>query len=66
MQVLKHGQSDYVRELGMAVTPKPIVVEARILNPPRLRYGQTSAQPTIVCLMHNFKSRVEIQVTIIL
>jgi len=53
MQVLRHGQSDYVREFGMVVNPEPMVIKARILEPPVLRYGQGSKQLTIVGPMHN-------------
>jgi len=52
-QVLAHGQSEYVREFGMAVTPDPIVVKARVIPPPTLRYGQGSRELTIVGLIHN-------------
>ena len=52
-QVLAHGQSEYVREFGMAVTPEPIVVKARVIAPPVLRYGPGSREPTIVGLLHN-------------
>ncbi|KIM43534.1 hypothetical protein M413DRAFT_25887 [Hebeloma cylindrosporum] len=48
LEVLKHGQSDYVREFGMSVNPEPIVVQARILDPPLLSYGQGSKQPKIL------------------
>jgi eukaryotic translation initiation factor 2C len=52
-QVLAHGQSEYVREFGMAVNPDPIVVKARVIAPPVLRYGPGSRELTIVSLMHN-------------
>lgn len=47
LTVLAHGQSDYVREFGMAVDPNPMVVKARVIAPPTLRYGQGSKQATI-------------------
>ena len=47
-QVLQYGQSEYVRAFGMAVTPTPISVPARVLPPPVLRYGPGSAEATIV------------------
>jgi len=59
---LKHGQTDYVREFGMVVNPEPMVIKARILEPPVLRYGKGSKQATIVCPMHDLI--VEISVTI--
>jgi len=49
-QVLAHGQSEYVREFGMAVAPVPISVKARVIAPPTLRYGQGSRELTIVSL----------------
>jgi eukaryotic translation initiation factor 2C len=45
--VLSHGQSEYVREFGMAVDPDPIVVKARVIAPPVLRYGPGSRELTI-------------------
>lgn len=40
LQVLQYGQSEYVRQFGMNVTPTPMAVKARVLAPPVLRYGQ--------------------------
>jgi hypothetical protein len=50
LQVLEYGQSDYVRQFGMNVetTAGFLPVSARILNPPTLKYGPGSKQPTIV------------------
>jgi eukaryotic translation initiation factor 2C len=45
--ILAHGQSDYVREFGMTVTPQPIVAKARVLATPMLRYGPGSRELTI-------------------
>ncbi|KAH9035274.1 argonaute-like protein [Lactarius hengduanensis] len=44
--VLEYGQSEYVREFGMTVANEPIRIQARIMNPPTLRYHQSSKQPT--------------------
>ncbi|KAH9179679.1 Piwi domain-containing protein [Lactarius sanguifluus] len=44
--VLEYGQSEYVREFGMTVANEPIRVQARIMNPPTLRYHQSSKQPS--------------------
>ena len=51
-QVLAHGQSDYVREFGMTVTPENIVVDARVIATPVLCYGQGSKEATIVSLAY--------------
>ncbi|EJF61200.1 argonaute-like protein [Dichomitus squalens LYAD-421 SS1] len=47
--VLNYGQSEYVRHFGMEVSPNADVLslQARILDPPTLMYGQGSRQPTI-------------------
>ncbi|KAI6105779.1 argonaute-like protein [Pisolithus sp. B1] len=47
LAVLAYGQSQYVREFGMHVddTAGPINLPARVLQPPKLRYGQGSPQP---------------------
>ncbi|KAH9844266.1 argonaute-like protein [Rhodofomes roseus] len=48
--VLQYGQSEYVRQFGLDVDPnaKPMRLQARVLNPPTLKYGPGSKQPTIV------------------
>ncbi|KAF4619813.1 hypothetical protein D9613_005017 [Agrocybe pediades] len=47
--VLAYGQSEYVRQFGMRVdSTNPKHVRARVLQPPTLRYGPGSKQPTIV------------------
>ena len=50
LQVLAYGQSDYVRQFGMAVDEAagPLKIQARVLKAPMLKYGPTSKQPTIV------------------
>jgi eukaryotic translation initiation factor 2C len=49
LSVLAYGQSEYVRQFGMNVnTSGPLRVQARVLKPPTLRYGDKSRQPTIV------------------
>ncbi|KAG6889180.1 hypothetical protein C0995_003091 [Termitomyces sp. Mi166 len=47
--VLSYGQSEYVRDFGMSVetASEPLSITARVLQPPNLRYGQGSKQPTI-------------------
>ncbi|KAH9853511.1 argonaute-like protein [Lenzites betulinus] len=47
--VLAYGQSEYVRQFGMIVSPNavPYSLQARVLDPPVLQYGQGSRQLTI-------------------
>ncbi|KAI1795193.1 argonaute-like protein [Ganoderma leucocontextum] len=47
--VLNYGQSEYVKQFGMQVSPNADVqsLQARILDPPTLMYGNQSRQPTI-------------------
>ncbi|KAG6827800.1 hypothetical protein H0H92_010435 [Tricholoma furcatifolium] len=47
--VLAYGQSEYVRKFGMTVETANgfLPIDARVLPPPTLRYGQTNKQPTI-------------------
>jgi eukaryotic translation initiation factor 2C len=49
LSVLAYGQSEYVRQFGMTVDEAagPMTLTARILTPPKLRYGQGSQQPTV-------------------
>jgi hypothetical protein len=47
-KVLAYGQSDYVRQFGLAVEPGPLTVHARVLKPPTLKYGPGSRSLTIV------------------
>ncbi|TBU42174.1 argonaute-like protein [Dichomitus squalens] len=49
LEVLDYGQSEYLRHFGMEVSPNAEVesIQARILDPPTLMYGQGSRQPTI-------------------
>ncbi|KIJ70038.1 hypothetical protein HYDPIDRAFT_35479 [Hydnomerulius pinastri MD-312] len=49
LSVLAYGQSEYVREFGMAVDDAtgPLTLTARVLPPPKLRYGQGSPQPVV-------------------
>ncbi|CDO71262.1 hypothetical protein BN946_scf184908.g19 [Trametes cinnabarina] len=46
---LAYGQSEYVRQFGMIVQPNaaPVSLQARVLDPPVLQYGQGSRQLTI-------------------
>ena len=46
--VLAWGQSEYVRQFGLSVPqPEPLSLNARILMPPTLKYGEGSRQITI-------------------
>ncbi|KAI0335424.1 argonaute-like protein [Cubamyces sp. BRFM 1775] len=47
--VLAYGQSEYVRQFGLAVQPNanPVSLQARVLDPPVLQYGSGSRQATI-------------------
>ncbi|KAI6035170.1 argonaute-like protein [Pisolithus orientalis] len=49
LSVLAYGQSQYMREFGMRVDDNsgPINLPARVLPPPKLRYGQGSPQPVV-------------------
>ncbi|KAJ7068346.1 argonaute-like protein [Mycena amicta] len=49
LELLAYGQSEYVRQFGMNVNSAagPLSVQARVLKPPTLRYGNGSRQPTI-------------------
>ncbi|KJA29601.1 hypothetical protein HYPSUDRAFT_31529 [Hypholoma sublateritium FD-334 SS-4] len=47
LNVLQYGQSEYIRQFGMNITPTPITVKSRVLNAPVLRYGPRSREPTI-------------------
>ncbi|KAJ4477407.1 argonaute-like protein [Lentinula aciculospora] len=47
--VLAYGQSDYVRTFQMSIPrTKAMKIQARVLNPPTLKYGPGSKQATIV------------------
>ncbi|KAK0482092.1 argonaute-like protein [Armillaria luteobubalina] len=50
LEVLAYGQSDYVRHFGMSVNSAagPLQIQARVLQPPTLKYGGGSKQATIV------------------
>lgn len=49
LQILAYGQSEYVRSFGLKVQETgPLEVQARVLQPPTLKYGQASKQATIV------------------
>ncbi|KAH0839868.1 argonaute-like protein [Lanmaoa asiatica] len=61
LSVLAYGQSEYVRQFGMTVDESagPLSVPARILAPPKLRYGKDSPQPVVVSLqvLHKIDKR---------
>ncbi|KIK63449.1 hypothetical protein GYMLUDRAFT_163093 [Collybiopsis luxurians FD-317 M1] len=56
--VFSYGQSEYVRNFGLAVNEQtlPITIDARQLAPPRLEYGQGSKEKVLSCL-NCFRSR---------
>ncbi|KAF8963796.1 argonaute-like protein [Flammula alnicola] len=41
---LQHGQSDYVRQFGMAINPEPLKIGARIIDPPTMKYSGQGRQ----------------------
>ncbi|KAJ6569688.1 ribonuclease H-like domain-containing protein, partial [Mycena capillaripes] len=48
LSVLAYGQSEYVRQFGMSVKATgPLLVQARVLKPPMLKYGPGSCQLSI-------------------
>ncbi|KAL0949487.1 hypothetical protein HGRIS_009541 [Hohenbuehelia grisea] len=48
LEVLDYGQSEYLRAFNMHVDiSSPLRMQARVLPPPKLKYGPTSKQPTI-------------------
>ena len=48
-QVLKYGQSQYVRQFGMnPLTDKLVDLEARIIKAPTLKYNSESKRPNVV------------------
>ncbi|KAK0460469.1 uncharacterized protein EV420DRAFT_1532341 [Desarmillaria tabescens] len=49
IQVLAYDQSQYVRDFGLNIKTNSLPMEApaRVLNPPNLKYGTGSKQPTI-------------------
>ncbi|THH15391.1 hypothetical protein EW146_g5073 [Bondarzewia mesenterica] len=49
LNVLAYGQSEYMRTFGMEVSPEPLSIQARVLEPPLLKYGATGKQLTISC-----------------
>ncbi|THH18233.1 hypothetical protein EW146_g2726 [Bondarzewia mesenterica] len=48
LDVLAYGQSEYLRQFKMQVSPEALKINARVLVPPTLKYGAQSKQPTIV------------------
>ena len=50
-KVLDYGQSKYVRQFGMTVADQPLKTQARVINPPTLKYHQSSKQPTAVSIL---------------
>ncbi|KAJ3509687.1 hypothetical protein NLJ89_g5086 [Agrocybe chaxingu] len=45
---LQYGQSNYVTQFGMHIAADPLEVDARILDAPRLKYGSTGVQKSLV------------------
>jgi eukaryotic translation initiation factor 2C len=56
-QVLQYGQSEYVRQFCMHIedTMGPLTVTASALQPPKLKYGVGSAQPTLASIIMRCK-----------
>ncbi|KAF7327058.1 Argonaute-like protein [Mycena kentingensis (nom. inval.)] len=48
IQRLAYGQSEYVRKFGLNVANDVITAEARIIDPPKLKYGGTGAGANII------------------
>jgi len=49
-KVLDYGQSVYVRQFGMTVADQPLRTQARVINPPTLKYHQSSKRPSAVSI----------------
>lgn len=47
-QYLQYGQSEYVRNFGMTIDENPLSTNARVIEPPKLKYNVASLQPSIV------------------
>ncbi|KAF5387029.1 hypothetical protein D9615_002113 [Tricholomella constricta] len=49
LEILAYGQSEYIRQFGMSVETQPgfLPISSRVLDPPTLKYGPGSRQPTI-------------------
>ncbi|KAJ7061559.1 ribonuclease H-like domain-containing protein [Mycena amicta] len=47
LQVLQYGQSEYIRKFGMNISSDLITSQARVLQPPRLKYGGVGAKATV-------------------
>ncbi|KAJ7050401.1 argonaute-like protein [Mycena amicta] len=47
LEILAYGQSEYVHKFGMTVSPKLVETTARLLEAPRLKYGQGSKVPDV-------------------
>ncbi|THU91323.1 argonaute-like protein [Dendrothele bispora CBS 962.96] len=49
IQLMAYGQSEYIRNFGLTINTGPFPqVDARIINPPQLKYGRGSKQPMIL------------------
>jgi eukaryotic translation initiation factor 2C len=47
-QYLQYGQSEYVRHFGMTIDENPLLTNARVIEPPKLKYNRASLEPSIV------------------
>jgi len=47
LQYLRYGQSEYVRNFGMTIDENPLSTNARVIDPPKLKYNTASLQPSI-------------------
>ncbi|KAF5348341.1 hypothetical protein D9758_010939 [Tetrapyrgos nigripes] len=45
--ILSYGQSEYVRQFGVNVNPEALVIDARIISPPTMKYGRGGNQSTL-------------------
>ena len=46
--MLEYGESEYVREFGLRVENELVLLEARILEAPKIQYGGNSQQSIVV------------------
>jgi len=54
LNVLRYGQSDYVRQFGMSISENLVELDARVIKALTLKYNPESKQPTIECALSPF------------